>query len=276
MIASFFLSVREGLEAALIIGVLLGALSKLDRSELKPYIWYGTSIAIALSITVGIILNLIGSSFEGRAEEIFEGVVMLLAAGILTWVILWMQSQSRAISNELEAGVKSAVIRGSKTALFLLAFFAVIREGIELAFFLTAASIATDGGNILLGALIGLLTVVVFAVLFFRSLIHLDISKFFRVTSIILILFAAGLVAHGVHEFNEAGIIPSVIEHVWNLNPILDETSVVGQLLATLVGYNANPSLTEVGAYLMYFGILWLSNKGLVIREQRQIQLTAE
>lgn len=268
MIASFFLSLREGLEAALIIGVLLGALSKLNRQEYRSSVWLGVGLAVAASIAVGVVLNLIGASFEGRAEEIFEGVAMLSAALILTWAILWMQSQARAVSKQLESDVHKAVLKGSKTALLSLAFLAVIREGVELAFFLTAASIGANATQVLMGAGLGLAAVVVLAVLLFKSLIHLNISKFFQVTSVILILFAAGLVAHGVHEFNEAGVIPAVIEHVWDVNHILDENSTAGILMKALFGYNGNPSLTEVIAYMLYFVVLWSTSVVLVRREQ--------
>jgi len=112
-------------------------------------------------------------------------------------------------------------------------------------------------------------------VLLFKSLIRLNIGQFFRVTSVILVLFAAGLVAHGVHEFNEAGLIPAVVEHVWDVNPILNEDSTVGALLKALFGYNGNPSLTEVVAYMLYFVLLWAGSFVLERREQKLAQLTA-
>lgn len=252
MFPSFFLSLREGLEAALIIGVLLGALQKLDRNELKVTIWLGSGVATVLSIAVGWTFNLVGASFEGRAEEIFEGIAMLLAAGILTWTVLWMRAQAGSISAKIESDTQAAVMKNSKMALFSLAFLSVFREGLELALFLTAASMSANGTQVLIGTALGLGAVVVIAVLLFRSLIRLDLAKFFKITSIILIIFAAGLVAHGVHEFNEAGIIPAVIEHVWDFNHILDENSPIGLLLKVLVGYNGNPSLTEVISYLVY------------------------
>ena len=155
MIASFFLSLREGLEAALIIGVLLGALSKLERPDFRSSIWMGTGLAIGVSIVVGTVLNVIGASFEGRAEEIFEGVAMLSAAVILTWAILWMQSQARSVSKQLESDVHKAVLKGSKTALLSLAFLAVIREGVELALFLLAVQQTTSPLQTLSGALLG-------------------------------------------------------------------------------------------------------------------------
>ena len=256
MLSSFFLSLREGLEAALIIGVLLGALQKLDRNEMKSTIWLGAGVAFVLSITVGWILNFVGASFEGRAEEIFEGIAMLLAAGILTWTVFWMRGQAGKISAKIESDAQSAVMKNSKTALVSLAYLSVFREGLELALFLTATSMSVNNTQVLIGAALGLGAVVVIAVLLFRSLIRLDLAKFFKVTSIMLIIFAAGLVAHGVHEFNEASIIPSVIEHVWDINHILDENSPIGLLLKVLVGYNGNPSLTEVLSYLMYLAAI--------------------
>lgn len=252
MVASFLLALREGLEAALIIGALLGALKKLESPRGKKEIWLGTSAAVLISVAAGLLLNVLGANFEGRAEEIFEGITMLLAAGVLTWVLLWMKTQSRRIQQELETGVAQALAGNSAWALFSLAFLAVIREGVELAFFLTAAAVDSAPGAILLGAGLGMLTVIGLAVLLFNSLIRLNLARFFRVTSLILVFFAAGLVAHGVHEFNEVGLIPPIIEQVWDINPILDENSGLGQILKSLLGYNGNPSLSEVLAYAAY------------------------
>lgn len=257
MVASYLLALREGLEAALILGALLGALEKLGSPRGKRELWLGAAAAVVASILVGVILNLVGVRFEGRAEEIFEGITMLLAAGILTWVLLWMRNHSRIIREKLESDVVRALGSSGGWALFSLAFLAVIREGIELAFFLTAAAVDAHPASILIGAGLGLGTTVVLAVLLFNSLIRLNLARFFQITSLILVLFAAGLVAHGVHEFNEAGLIPPLIEHLWDINHILDEGSSLGQLLKSLLGYNGNPSLTEVLAYLLYFGIAW-------------------
>ncbi len=156
MLASFLLSLREGIEAALIIGIVLGALRKLNRSEMAPAVWYGTLSAIGVSIITGILLTAFGLSLEGAAEQIFEGVAMVLAASVLTWMIFWMNRQSRSIKGELEAGVNQATSTGGVRALFSLAFLAVVREGIELALFLTAATFASDPRSTILGSLLGL------------------------------------------------------------------------------------------------------------------------
>jgi high-affinity iron transporter len=198
----------------------------------------------------------LGVAFEGSGEELFEGITMLLAAGVLTWMIFWMQRQGRSIRAELEADVRQAVTSGSRWALFALAFVAVVREGIETALFLTAAAFSATPAQTLIGGGLGLALAVAVGWLLFVVSVRLDVRAFFRVTSVLLILFAAGLVAHGVHELQEAGVWPVVVEHVWDINPILDENSAVGSILKALFGYNGNPSLLEVVSYVAYYLIV--------------------
>ena len=254
MLASFLLSLREGLEAALIIGIVLGVLLKLKQTDLNKTVWAGAGVAVALSVIAAIGLNLLGMEFEGRGEQIFEGVAMLLAAGVLTWMIFWMHNTAPNLKAEIEAKTKHALHGKGRNTLFALAFLAVFREGIELALFLLAVQEASSPLQTLIGALAGLGLAAVLGWILFTSTRKLSLRGFFRVTNVLLIIFAAGMVAYGVHEFNEAGIIPSVIEHVWDVNHILNEKSEVGLLLKALTGYNGNPSLTEVIAYLTYLG----------------------
>lgn len=258
MLQSFLLSLREGLEAALIIGIVIGVLHKIQRPDLKPVVWGGAVCAIILSIATAVLLKKLGAEFEGTAEEIFEGVAMLLAAGILTWMIFWMRSHADTLKSDLEANVHQATLRSGMGAIFILAFLSVAREGLELVLFLVAAQMTSDGLQTLLGALIGLGTAILIGWIIFATTRSLSLKRFFQVTNVLLILFAAGLVAHGIHEFNEAGIIPPIIDNVWDTNYILDENSLQGQVLKTLFGYNGNPSLTEVLAYLSYFLLIWL------------------
>jgi high-affinity iron transporter len=253
MLPSFLLSLREGLEAALIIGIVLGALGRLNRSDLKPVVWRGVTLALVLSLLAGIGLNLLGMKFEGRAEEIFEGTAMLLAAGVLTWMILWMQQHGREIKQHLETKTRQAAMQKSQRPLFLLAFLAVFREGVELALFLLAASLASGLTATLVGGILGLGVAILLGWMLFTSTRRLSLRAFFQVTSILLILFAAGLVGLGVHEFSEAGLIPPLVEHVYDINSIIDENSQLGLILKALLGYNGNPSLIEVIAYSGYF-----------------------
>jgi high-affinity iron transporter len=253
MLAGYLLSLREGLEAALIIGILLGALRKMHRGDLSAIVWYGSLSAVLVSTAAAIGLYSLGVQLEGAAEQIFEGVTMFLAAGVLTWMIFWMRRQSRTLHSELELNVRTAVTRAGQRALFTVAFLAVVREGVELALFLTATTFTAGAGQTLSGAALGLGTAALLGWSLFASTVRLDLRRFFQVTGALLILFAAGLVAHGVHEFNEVGWIPALVEHLWDVNFLVHEDSLAGQLLKALFGYNGNPSLTEVLAYLGYF-----------------------
>jgi len=256
LLPAFLLSLREGLEAALIIGIVLGALHKMNRRELSPAVWAGTGSAAAISLVVALGLIRFGTTLEGPAEMIFEGVTMLLAAVVLTWMIFWMQRQSRSIKGELETSVRQQALRLGAQGLFWLAFFAVLREGVELALFLTATAMATGARADLAGALLGLAGAAVLGWLLFTSTVRLNLRLFFMATSVLLIVFAGGLVAHAVHEFNEVGWIPAIIEHVWDINLVLNEDSALGMTLKALFGYNGNPSLTELLAYIGYFAAI--------------------
>ncbi len=253
MLAGLILSVREGLEAALVIGIVLGSLRKLQRLDLFRVVWAGALSAALISLVSAILLTGLGTHLEGDAEAIFEGFTMILAAGVLTWMVFWMHHQSRHIKGDLEAGVQRAMLQNGKRGLFFLAFVTVLREGIELALLLTAIALASSERQTLAGAALGLGVAALLGWSLFSATIRMNLKRFFMITSALLILFAAGLVIRGVHEFNEVGWVPSVIEHLWNTNSLVAENSFLGQIFATLFGYNSSPSLTEVLAYLGFF-----------------------
>jgi high-affinity iron transporter len=261
MIAALLITLREGLEAALIVGIVLGVLRKLGRMDRGKPVWIGVAAAVVASVVAGLALNALGVAFEGRGEEIFEGAAMLLAAGVLTWMVFWMQRQGRNVQAELESDVRQAVTVGSAWALFSLAFVAVLREGIETVLFLTAAAFSATPAETLIGGALGLTIAVVLGWLMFAAGKRLDVRAFFRVTSVLLILFAAGLLAHGVHELQEAALLPIFVEHVWDINPALDENGTVGTFLKALFGYNGNPSLLEVISYIAYFVVIYLATR---------------
>jgi high-affinity iron transporter len=260
MLASLILSLREGLEAALVVSILLAALRKTKLTGLIPVVWRGIAAAIGVNLVAGLVMTWLGAEFQGRAEQIFEGTAMLAAALMLTWMIIWMRRQSVNLQKDLESGISQAAGQGNKWGLFWLSFLAVGREGLELVLFLAAARMTSTALQTTLGAVLGLSIAIVLGWGLFASSKRLNLRQFFNVTNILLIFFAAGLVANGIHEFNEAGIIPALIEPVWDLNPVLNENQPIGQLLTALFGYNANPSLTECLGYLAYFiglGIVW-------------------
>jgi high-affinity iron transporter len=253
MLPGFLLALREGLEAALIIGIVLSGLRKLERQNLNSTVWIGIISAVMVSVVAAWGLNWIGAEFTGRGEQLFEGITMLLAAGILTWMVFWMQKQSGSIKQNIEAGIKEATQGHGKGALFLLAFLAVVREGIELALFMLAVGLTSSPFQEILGASLGLAVAALVGWVIITTSRKLSLARFFQFTNILMAFFAAGLVSLSIHEFNEIGWIPAIIEHVWNLNAFLPDESILGQLLKTIVGYNSSPSLSQVIAYLGYF-----------------------
>jgi high-affinity iron transporter len=253
MIASLLLSLREGVEAALIIGIVLAVLGKTKQKELRASVWQGAVTAIVISIFAGLVFTWIGAEFTGRGEQIFEGTAMIIAVIFLTWMIVWLKQQSGSMGKRLEAEVnKASRLLGSRSALFGLSFLAIGREGFELVLFLTAIQMTAHGFQTIFGAVLGLAVAAVFGWVMFTSSKRLNLRYFFGITNVLLVLFAAGMLARGVHEFNEAGIIPAVVEQVWNINPIVDESRSFGQFLVALFGYNGDPSLTEILAYGLY------------------------
>lgn len=257
--AAFVLSFREGLEAALIIGILLGALRRCGRSELGRFIWYGVAAAVVISAAAAGGLVAAGIELEGRAEQLFEGVMLILAAGFLTGMIFWMQRQGANWRAALAADVREAAGGTGGWGLFAVAFLAVVREGIELALLLVATAVQSSVAATGLGVALGIGAAIVIGALIYQGVLRLNLAIFFRVTNVLLLLFAAGMIGLGAHELIEAGLLPALVDPIWNVNPILSDKSVPGELLKSLFGYNGNPSLTEMLAYVGYLvGIGWL------------------
>ncbi|MBI4329286.1 MAG: FTR1 family protein [Chloroflexi bacterium] len=252
MAQSLLITLREGLEAALIVGIVLAVLVQLGRRDLQRPVWLGVGLGVAASLGVGGVLFGVGFALEGAAEEAFEGLAMLVAAGVLTWMIVWMKGRARFLRKEIEAQVRQTIAGGSALALTGLAFFAVGREGLETALFLFAAVKTSTALETLTGGLAGLALAVALGVVIYQGSRALNLRAFFTVTGLLLILFAAGLFARGIHEFQELGLVPSIIAPVWDTNGVLNEKEGVGALLKGLLGYNGNPSLVEVIGYTAY------------------------
>jgi high-affinity iron transporter len=260
--AATLITFREGLEAALIVGIVIGYLVKIGQGRRVRTAWAGVGTAVALSALLAFSISAVGAELQGRAEQIFEGVTMFLAVGVLTWMIFWMRFQARFLKVSLEKEVQTAATSGQTLALFGVAFVAVFREGVETALFLSASAFAADGAGTLIGALLGLAIAATLGWLIYASTVRLNVRLFFNVTSVLLLFFAAGLLAHGVHEFQEASLLPMTVEQVWNINHILDEKSALGEMMKALFGYNGNPSLLEVISYAAYWvvalaGVRW-------------------
>lgn len=256
MLSSLLITLREGLEAALIVGIILAYLAKTnERRGFKP-VWLGTGLAVLVSLIAGGVIYAVAGEFSGRAEEIFEGTAMLLAVGVLTWMIFWMRKQAVNIKGELQAQIQSALTAGSSFTLASIAFIAVVREGIETALFLFAATRTAESAlSSTLGGILGLGIAVAIGYSIYKGSAKLNLKTFFNITGLALVVFAAGLAAHGIHEYNEAGFIPNIVEHVYDINSIVQEKETFGRFLTALFGYNGNPSLTEIIGYLAYLGL---------------------
>lgn len=253
MLGAFLITLREGLEAALIIGIILAYLAKTgNREGFKP-IWAGTALGTLASLVAGAVIYFTAGELQGAAEQIFEGTTMFVAVGVLTWMIFWMRKQAVNVKAHLQSQIQSALARNSSLALVVMAFLAVVREGIETVLFLFAATRTTESSvTFTLGGLFGLITAVLIGYAVYKGTSRFNLKSFFNVTGVVMILIAGGLLAHGIHEFNEVSFIPSVIEHVWDINGMIPETSTIGRFLTALFGYNANPSLTETIAYIVF------------------------
>lgn len=250
--AAFLVMLREGVEAALIVAILLAYVRHFEQRRPRRLIWLGTLAAVGISVVVGIILFATIGELEGRAEEITEGVIALAAAGLLTWMIFWMGKQARAIRNQLESQVDAALAAGG-WALASVAFVAVLREGLESALFLVSTTVGDEAnGGQLLGGLLGVLLAAGIGYVIYRGGRKLNLRQFFRVTGILIILFAAGLVSTGIHELQEAGVFPTIVEHLWTFSFAAPEGNNGWAFLKSLIGWRHNPSLLMVAAYLAY------------------------
>lgn len=249
---------------ALIVGIVLAYLSQVRAYAARRWAWFGVAGAVAVSLLFLGTLNALDKEFEGATEQIFEGSTMLLATAFLTWMILWMARNSRSLKGELQRGIAAALDRGGAAwGIFLLVFFAVVREGVELALLLFAA----PGEGKLLGSLIGLVIAVGIGILIYAFGRRIDLRTFFRVTTVLLVLFAAGLFSHAAHELAEAGLLASVEGPVlWSTKSFLPDDEGIGAILRALFGYADTPHLIEVVTYVAYFVIAWLLSRTRLAR----------
>lgn len=270
MLPSFVITFREVLEITLVVGVVLSYLNRTRQTHYNQIVYVGLGFGVVASIIAGFLFFNIAGSFSGRAEEIFEGAMMFVGAGLLTYMIFWMMRQKQ-IAQKIEHRVAKQMDKPHAYGLFLLVFVSVLREGIEMVIFLNVASLVS-ANSVLLGFILGTVLAVLLGYLLFKGFRKISIKHFFNVTSLVLIFFAAGLLAHGVHEFHEAHILPPLIDEVWNINPpvladgsypLMHDKGQIGILLAGIFGYNGNPSLLELLIYLAYLALVFLIWKRL-------------
>ncbi len=253
MAYSLLITSREGLEAGLILAIVLSYLARTDQRRHWRPVWLGATAAFAASLALGGILELTATSLSGAALEAFEGSAMLFAVAVLTGMIFWMKRQAATIGRELRARVDAALRTGSGLALGLLAFTAVGREGLETVLFLFAGSGTADDAFVYwLGAGAGLAIAGAIAYLVYAGSARLPLAAFFNITGALLMVLAAGLLANGLKELHEIGAVPNLGPRLWDTYHIIADNSDFGRFLSTIFGYDSSPFLGQVIAYGAY------------------------
>jgi high-affinity iron transporter len=253
MIPTYVIGFREGLEAALIVSIVAAFLRREGQDTALRYVWLGVGIAVVLCTAVGVALQLLDEQLPQRQQEQLETVVGVCAVAIVTFMIFWMRRHAASLRGELERHAAAALATGSVVGLVAMAFFAVLREGLETAVFLLAAFQASGDATLAgVGALLGILSAVVVGALLYRGGIKLDLARFFRITAAFLVLIAAGLLATAVHTAHEGGWINALQGQALDLSWLVVPGTVTSSLLTGMLGLQPSPTYAEVGAYLIY------------------------
>lgn len=254
MFVPFLIMLREGLEAALIVSLIASYLKRTQRAKWFPAMWAGVVIAVALCLAVGVFINETTGEFPQKQQELFEGLVALVAVCILTWMVFWMRKVSRNVKAQLEDAVDNALQRGGSNgwALVLMVFLAVAREGLESVFFLLAAFQQDVGIAPPIGAVLGLATAIVLGMLLYWGGVRLNLAKFFKWSSLLILFVAAGLAAGAIRAFHEAGLWNHFQAVAFDLSNTLSTHTLFGTLLEGILGYQETPTVSEVAVYFIY------------------------
>jgi high-affinity iron transporter len=256
VLANYLIGLREGLEASLVVVILIAYLVKSDRTHLLPRIWAGIGAAIVVSLAFGALLTWGPRSLTFEAQEAIGGSLSIIAVGFVTWMVFWMARHARGLSGELRGKIDLAAEAG-RASLAIVAALAVGREGLETALFLWAATQAAtgDGGSStspLLGALLGILTAVAMGYAFYKGVLKINLSKFFTWTGAILIVVAAGVLAYGFHDLQEAGILPGLNSLAFDVSDTIEPTSWLGTFLKGIFNFSPATTWLELTAWVAY------------------------
>ncbi|MEP6479660.1 MAG: iron uptake transporter permease EfeU [Rhodoglobus sp.] len=256
MLANFLIGLREGLEAGLIVGILIAYLNKLKRRDVLPRLWVGIAAAIVISLGVGAILTWGPYGLSFQAQEILGGGLSIVAVALVTWMIFWMARNARELKHDLESRLDTAV-SGMGMGIVVLGFVSVGREGVETALFVWA-SVQSSGSALAgsLAAVVGILISGVISYLIYRGLVRINLSRFFTWTGLFLILVAAGVLAYGVGDLQEAGVVPGIGLHAFSLAGAIPPSSWYGTLLAGVFNFTPEPTWAQFAVWVAYLVVV--------------------
>lgn len=253
MLFSLLVTLREGLEIALIVTILLGYLRNIGQKQHFREVWLGVIAAAVLALGVGVGLVVASRELSGRVLEAFEGSAMLFAVAVLTWMVFWMKRQSAGISANLRREIDVALSAGSVVALALISFSSVAREGIETALFLFAGSTGSVSGvQFVIGGAAGFGIAAAAGVVLYYGVARLPLKPFFLATGVAVIFLAAGLVSNGISGLHSAALLPNIGARPWDTEATLSMTSTTGRFLNTVLGYDSAPAWAQIAAYWGY------------------------
>ncbi|MEV5743334.1 iron uptake transporter permease EfeU [Microbispora rosea] len=252
MFASYLIGLREGLEATLVVSILVAFLVKSDRRERLPMVWAGVGAAVLLSVGFGALLTFTAAHLATQQQEMFDAVTSLAATVFVTFMVFWMRTAARKMSGELREKMGAALELGS-TAVVVVAFLSVAREGLETTLlWFAAVQGATSSASPLIGITLGLLTAVALGWGLYRSALRINLTKFFTWTGLLLILVAAGIFKYGVHDLQESGLVPGLSTYAFDISGVLDPSAWYSTLLSGMFNITPQPSVLEAVAWVVY------------------------
>ena len=257
MLVAFLVMLREGLESALIVGIIAGYLVRTGRRAWMPAVWLGVLLAVATALLVGAGLQFVSAEFPQRAQELFEAIVGLVAVAVLTSMVFWMRKVARSIKSELHQSIDEALAGSSQQGLALIGmvFLAVAREGLESVFFLLAIFQQSPDPLAPLGALLGILVACAMGYGIYAGSVRIDLRRFFRWTGMLILVVAAGILAGSVRALHEAGLWNHLQTTAFDLSGVLPVDGGIGTLLSGLFGYSDRPAIGEVIAYALFLAV---------------------
>jgi high-affinity iron transporter len=276
LIPTFVIGLREGLEAGLIVGIIAAFLIQRGQRRALRSMWFGVALAIALCAAAAIVLALVGSRLPFRTKETMEGILSIVAVGGVTYMIVWMRRHARELKGHLESQAAAAIVTGSALGLAAMAFFAVLREGLETAVFMLAAfSNARDPVAAGSGALAGVVVAIGLGWAIYRGGVRINLARFFKVTGVVLVLLAAGLLSYAVHEFAEAGVVSVAQQPAVNLTWLIAPGSVRASLITGMLGLQPVPTVAEAFVWFAYAVpmiayVVWPQRRRDVTRDVRR------